>query len=95
MDKTVLDLTRGSIFKHIITMAMPASIGYFFNTMYNFTDTFWTGIYRQVPDPFLFFNLFAFTFGLGIAGIWWGIVAVNWTAAFVILFHTMRMIKLK
>lgn len=55
----------------------------------------WTGIYRQVPAPFIFFNLFAFTFGLGIAGIWWGIVAVNWTAALVILFHTMKLLNAK
>ena len=55
----------------------------------------WTGIYRQVPAPFIFFNLFAFTFGFGIAGIWWGIVAVNWTAALVILFHTMKLVSTK
>lgn len=55
----------------------------------------WTGIYRQVPAPFIFFNLFAFTLGYGISGIWWGIVAVNWTAALVLLFHTMKMIKVK
>ena len=55
----------------------------------------WTGIYRQVPAPFIFFNLFAFSLGFGIAGIWWGIVAVNWTAALVILFHTMKMISSK
>lgn len=55
----------------------------------------WAGIYRQVPAPFIFFNLFAFTFGMGIAGIWWGIVAVNWTAALVILFHTMKLLNKK
>jgi putative MATE family efflux protein len=55
----------------------------------------WTGIYRQVPAPLIFFNLFAFTFGFGIVGIWWGIVAVNWTAALAILFHTIRMIRVK
>jgi len=55
----------------------------------------WTGIYRQVPAPFIFFNLFAFTLGFGIAGIWWGIVAVNWTAALVIFFHTLRKINVK
>ncbi len=43
MSKTVVNLTEGSITRHILTMAVPASIGYFFNTMYNFTDTFWAG----------------------------------------------------
>ncbi|MDA3939061.1 MAG: MATE family efflux transporter [Spirochaetia bacterium] len=55
----------------------------------------WSGIYRQVPAPLIFFNLFAYTFGLGIAGIWWGIVAVNWTAALVILFATMKLMSSK
>ena len=55
----------------------------------------WTGIYRQVPAPFIFFNLFAFTLGFGIAGIWWGIVGVNWSAALVILFHTLKKISLR
>lgn len=55
----------------------------------------WTGIYRQVPAPFIFFNLFAFTFGFGIAGIWWGIVAVNWTAALVLSFYTFKLISSK
>ena len=55
----------------------------------------WSGIYRQVPAPFIFFNLFAFTLGFGIAGIWWGIVAVNWTAALVLFLHTMKLLSLR
>ena len=55
----------------------------------------WTGIYRQVPAPFIFFNLFAFTFGFGIAGIWWGIVAVNWTAGLILFFYTLKMIDVR
>jgi len=55
----------------------------------------WAGIYRQIPAPFIFFNLFAFAFGFGISGIWWGIVAVNWSAALFLLFYTLKMISLK
>lgn len=53
----------------------------------------WTGIYRQIPAPFLFFNLFAFYFGLGITGIWWGITAVNWTAALILLVYTVKILR--
>ncbi len=36
-------LTRGSIPKIIRKMAVPASVGFFFNTMYNVVDTFFGG----------------------------------------------------
>jgi len=38
-----LDLTEGSITKHIKTIAIPASIGFFFNTMFNVVDTYFGG----------------------------------------------------
>lgn len=37
------DLTSGPIKGHLIHLALPASIGFFFNTMYNVVDTFWAG----------------------------------------------------
>ncbi len=37
------DLTKGSIKKHLKSIAIPASIGYFFHTMFNVTDTFFAG----------------------------------------------------
>jgi len=36
-------LTRGPIRKHLLRMAIPMSIGMFFNTMFNVTDTFFAG----------------------------------------------------
>jgi putative MATE family efflux protein len=39
-----LDLTKGSILGHIKTLALPSSIGYFFQTMYNVTDTYFAGL---------------------------------------------------
>ncbi len=36
-------LTTGSIRKHLIRMAVPTSIGFFFNTMFNVVDTFYAG----------------------------------------------------
>ena len=37
------DLTTGSIKKHLKDIAIPSSIGYFFHTMFNVTDTFFAG----------------------------------------------------
>ncbi len=37
------DLTKGSIKEHIKNIAIPSSIGYFFHTMFNVTDTFFAG----------------------------------------------------
>lgn len=45
----------------------------------------WVALYRQIPAPLLIFPLFANVLGMGIRGIWWGLVAVNWSAAIVIL----------
>lgn len=37
------DLTKGNLKKHILAIAVPASIGFFFQTMYNVTDSFFAG----------------------------------------------------
>lgn len=38
-----LDMTGGSIPRNLITMAVPASVGFLFNTLYNVVDTYWGG----------------------------------------------------
>ena len=40
----------------------------------------WIGIYRQVVAPIAAYHLLAFTLGWGIAGIWWGMSIVTWSA---------------
>jgi Na+-driven multidrug efflux pump len=37
------DLTTGSIYQHLIRLAIPASMGMFFNTLYNLTDNWFAG----------------------------------------------------
>lgn len=38
------DLTQGLIKGHILKLAIPAVVGYFFHTMFNVTDTFFAGM---------------------------------------------------
>ncbi|MFW5852624.1 MAG: MATE family efflux transporter [Nanoarchaeota archaeon] len=38
-----MNLIKGDIKKHMLRIAIPASIGFFFNTMYNVVDTFYAG----------------------------------------------------
>lgn len=42
---------------------------------------FWIGLYRQLGAPLGIFTLLAFTFGMGVNGVWWGLAIVNWSAA--------------
>jgi len=39
-----LDLTQGIIKEHIVKLAIPAVVGYFFHTMFNVTDTYFAGL---------------------------------------------------
>ncbi len=39
-----IDLTQGLIKDHILKLALPAVIGYFFHTLINITDTFFAGL---------------------------------------------------
>ena len=41
----------------------------------------WLGLYRQLAMPLILFNLLGQTLGLGLPGIWWGIVITVWTGA--------------
>jgi putative MATE family efflux protein len=62
------DLSGGSIKKHIKDIALPASIGYFFHTMFNVTDTYFAGQISSVALAALSFNFSIFFMILAIAG---------------------------
>ncbi|MFO7849337.1 MAG: MATE family efflux transporter [Spirochaetia bacterium] len=53
----------------------------------------WVGIYRQLIAPFIVFPLFVGPAGLGLHGVWWGLAAVNWSAALWILLWTIKKLK--
>lgn len=50
------------------------------------------GIYRQII-PIAIFYLLGTTLGLGIYGVWWGIVLINWTAVFISFWWTNRQLN--
>ena len=39
-----VDLTQGTIKEHILKLAVPSVVGYFFHTMFNVTDTYFAGV---------------------------------------------------
>jgi putative MATE family efflux protein len=53
----------------------------------------WSGLYRQIPAPIIIFPLFINVLGLGIQGVWWGLVVVNWSAAIIVLIFALAKLK--
>lgn len=51
------------------------------------------GIYRQILMPILIFPILGQVLGLGLKGIWWGIVLINWSAVFIISVIAMYNLK--
>ncbi len=62
------DMTRGSLLAHLRHLALPASTGLLFNTLYNITDSFWAG--RLSTDALaalsLNFPLYMLNMSLGV-----------------------------
>src|SRR6056297_2494469 len=65
------DLTTGNLLKHLKNIAIPASIGYLFNTLFNVIDTFYAGKLSTealsgltVSFP-IFFIIIALSVGIG------------------------------
>lgn len=68
-----IDLTQGEISQQIKKLAVPASVGFFFHTMYNITDTYFAGqISTQALSALtlsfsVFFMMIAFAGGMSEA----------------------------
>jgi len=41
----------------------------------------WIGLWRQIVAPAALFWLLTGPLGVGLAGIWWGLFGINWSAA--------------
>ena len=54
--------------------------------------SFMIGLYRQL-FPIVVFAYLGGTLGFGVSGIWWGIVLVNWSAAFIAMPITFYLFK--
>jgi putative MATE family efflux protein len=52
----------------------------------------WIGVYRQVL-PFGIFLLLGTTLKMGLDGVWWGIVVINWSAVIITYFYTQKQLK--
>ncbi|MHB8058038.1 MAG: MATE family efflux transporter [Desulfuromonadaceae bacterium] len=48
------------------------------------------GLFRQIAGPLFVFHLFTTVMGLGLIGIWWGIFAITWLAALVVVVYVSR-----
>ncbi|MBT1070379.1 MATE family efflux transporter [Pelotalea chapellei] len=47
----------------------------------------WIGLYRQILAPAAVFYLLTSVFNWGIIGVWWGIFAVTWSAALIVVLY--------
>jgi len=52
----------------------------------------WIGLYRQLFAPVVVFWSLLHVFETGLAGLWWGIFGVTWSAALFTLFYARRLI---
>ncbi len=47
----------------------------------------WIGLLRQIVCPIIVFSLFIDIFGIGLMGIWWGILSITWSAAVITIIY--------
>jgi putative MATE family efflux protein len=53
----------------------------------------WIGLFRQVVMPIALFGIFSWVLQLGLTALWWGLVAINWTAALFSVFYVNRKLR--
>jgi putative MATE family efflux protein len=53
----------------------------------------WIGLYRQIVAPFIVFWFLTEMLEVGLLGIWWGVLAITWSAAGYSFFYTRRILR--
>lgn len=53
----------------------------------------WAALYRQLAAPFLVFWFLCEKMGMGASGVFWGLAAVNWSAAAITYFYSRNVLK--
>ncbi len=53
----------------------------------------WIGLYRQIIMPIVLFYFLGYALNMGVIGVWWGVVIINWTATVIVLVHTLKVLK--
>ncbi|MBN1830197.1 MAG: MATE family efflux transporter [Deltaproteobacteria bacterium] len=51
------------------------------------------GIIRQIVLPVIVFPLFSIILSMGLKGLWWGIFAINWSAALFSIVYALKILK--
>jgi putative MATE family efflux protein len=92
-DSSVIE--AGARFLAIEAFVMPAYVLLYINVsamqgirmpMFGLT----IGLYRQIAGPLFVFHLFTTVMGLGLVGVWWGILVITWSAALVVVVYVGR-----
>ena len=53
----------------------------------------WIGLWRQLIAPLLLLPLLSQVMGMGLAGVWWGIIIIVWSSALFTLWYAHRTIR--
>jgi putative MATE family efflux protein len=96
-DVAVIDI--GAPYLRIAAFVQFAYVALFINTsalqglkMPGFA--LWIGLFRQILAPAAIFYLMTEVWDVGLFGIWWGIFAITWAAAFIAIVFAQRRVKM-
>ena len=91
-------IEAGWYYLHIEIFALPTYIilGLYTSVLQGVKKPNWAifiGLYRQIIMPILIFSVLLNAFPVGIKGIWFGIVFINWSATIFTFFYAEHVIK--
>ena len=94
--RDLLEVGRGYL--KVMAFLLPAYVILYINTaalqaLKKPVYAIWIGLVRQILLPLVLCHLFADILDHGLAGVWWGQFASNWSAAIFTLFFARRVIR--